>query len=161
MPLKKIINRGFFEMRYMSKFNISFVVAFVLSVSLVILVSYSAPVQYLLITFGERLVSRPLNHEVWIARFDNVGIFFLPILVLIFFLKCFSSFFVNKCNNSFINLLRLIAMLMVYFLHVAIITGRRGTNLFEVPYMRVFQTPAWGGMDFFYTFRIPCRKRFF
>ena len=106
------------------------------------------PVRELLISVTEKSVTgRVLNHPHWhsvMIDLSQKGFFALISLIL---LSVFSHFFVEKCSNSFMNLVRVCACLMVYFLHVSIFTNQRGT-LFTNNFIKLFMTPAWGGYTF-------------
>ena len=129
---------------YHKSVNIGVLVSFAFLAFLFLLL-YFLPVQNALIFLGERLVSHPLNHDAWIFRFDYWSRFFAPFFLSVFIFKFFSFFFSEHCSNSFLNLLRCIATMMVYILHTSIFTNSRGAYLFEKNYMKIFQTLAWGG----------------
>ena len=111
-------------------------------------------VQTVLIDFAERrLLHRGLNHELWLSRFNYVSSFsfLIPVVFASLLMKAFSFFFANRVKDSFLNLLRCVACLMVYCLHVAIFTNNcAGGQIFDKAYMKVFQTPAWGGVWIFF-----------
>jgi len=143
------------------KVNICFIILFSMLSLVTFVIGYFSSIQNLLISIGEKIISRSLNHKVWVTYFNSISKLFTPVFLLQLFFKLFSTFFVNKCNNSFISLLRCIAMLMVYFLHVSIFTNTRGIPLFEREYMRIFRTPAWGGYGYFSYFQATLREKVF
>lgn len=134
---------------YYKKANVILLICFLLAFSSFLLL-YFSPIQNLLILVGEKLISRPLNHEVWLSRFDCWAKLFTPIFLSLLFFKFFSLFFAKKCSNSFLNLIRCIAMMMVYVLHTSIFTNSRGIFIFDKLYMKIFYTPAWGGVWIFF-----------
>lgn len=115
-----------------------------------------------IILLSEKLFfKRALNHEKWLEFLFVTAKHCIVIIVPLLAYKLFSIWFSRRVHDSFLNLLRVIACLMVYFLHTSIFTNSRGVPLFTRYYIKVLQTPAWGGMDIFHSFGLPCREKFF
>ena len=103
-------------------------------------------VRDIIISLSEKLIfHRPLNHEKWSASVFVAAKHCVVLAVLFFVYKTFSLWFSLKVHNLFLNLLRSIACLMVYILHVSLFTNSRGVPLFIRYYTKVLKTPAWGG----------------
>ena len=86
-----------------------------------------------------------MNHEKWFEFLFVTAKHCIVIIVPLLVYKIFSLWFSLNVKDSFINLFRVVACLMVYFLHTSIFTNSRGIPLFTRYYTKVFQTPAWGG----------------
>ena len=105
---------------------------------------------FLIVSAERFLVHRPLTREVWHERFLAFWQFLSLFIWCLIVLKAFSLFFVVRVHNSFINFVRVLACMMVYILHASMFTTSRGTPLFTNLYIRLLQTPAWGGVWVFF-----------
>ena len=110
-------------------------------------------IQEFLLNFAENIVLHAsLNHEAWKERFNEISAlpFILPLAFVIFFAKFFTSYFSGNVKNSFLNLLRCVACLMVYMFHAFDFTASRCTNLLDKNYMRIFHPSGGGGVCIFF-----------
>lgn len=105
---------------------------------------------FLIVSAEKFLAHRPLTHEIWHERFLSFQHLFMLILLFTMGIKAFTCAFVTRTNNSFINLVRFLACMMIYFFHAAHFTASRGTPLFTNIYIKFLQTPAWGGVWIFF-----------
>lgn len=89
--------------------------------------------------------------EMLYSFFEKITFLSFVLLVCLYI----SKIVVDK-EVSFLAFLRVIAALMVFLLHTSLFTNKSGT-LFNALPMKPLKTPAWGGMDFLYSFRLSYR----
>lgn len=90
----------------------------------------------------------PLNYEKYLNLMGIIGSKIIIYCGGILSINLFCHLFVEKCNNTFLNLLRVVACLMVFMLHTSIFTELKGP-LFTNQFVKLLRTPAWGGVFIF------------
>lgn len=105
---------------------------------------------FIVLSAEKYLVHRPLVHEVWFSRFNAAAIEIAAFSLCLALIKVFSTFFAEKTRDSFLNLLRVLACLMVWLLHTYGFTSAREASFFQNPYLMFLRTPAWGGVWIFF-----------
>lgn len=103
----------------------------------------------LILTTEKIFLKRKINHDFWNEYIKNISIYAIVLTIIVTVLKIFTFIFSQKCKNSFINLSRCVACLIVFILHSSIFTERNGA-LWNNNYIRLLKTPAWGGVWIFF-----------
>lgn len=136
-------------MSFYKKMNILILVLLGLAACFCSMLSLECFRNFLIVSAERFLVHRPLTHEVWHERLFAFWQLRFLILCCLIVLKFFSIFFAVRIHDSFINFVRVLACMMVFILHTSIFTTSGGTPLFTNIYIRLLQTPAWGGYGYF------------
>lgn len=137
-------------MSFYKKMNILILVLLGLAACFCSMLSLECFRNFLIASAERFLVHRPLTHEVWHERLFAFWQLRFLILCCLIVLKFFSIFFAVRIHDSFINFVRVLACMMVFILHTSIFTTSGGTPLFTNIYIRLLQTPAWGGVWIFF-----------